>query len=359
LGVLRRVAELTNAARAVENETYQPGTLAQLGAADDELGRLARVFDRMVTGIRARESELRHRLTDLKRDIERSRASVAMATPVVEESALAPGRVVADRYEILELIGSGGMGVVYRAQDRDLGEEVAMKVMRKELLGDATLVERLKTEIRLARRITHPNVVRIHDFGEWDGLYFLTMEHVRGITVRALLDTRGRLSVASTLAIGAQLAAGLAVAHEQQVLHRDIKPANLLVDESGVLKLMDFGVARLIETSREITSHGAFVGTLRYIAPEQLMGGAVDARSDLFAVGVVLYECLTGLPPFEASLPMALAARMIDGPPIPVLSIIPDVPPALAALVERLLQFEPDARVQTAAELAEQLREIQ
>lgn len=358
LAVLRQVAELTNAARSVENDTYRPGCLAELGSADDELGRLARVFDRMVSGIRTRESELRHRLTDLKRDIERSRSSVALATPVAEQSSLEPGCLVADRYEILEMIGSGGMGIVYRARDGRLGEEVAMKVVRKELTGDPMLIERLKTEIRLARRLTHANVVRIHDFGEWDGLYFLTMELVRGITVRSLLDTRGRLSVASTLAIGAQLAAALAVAHEQQVIHRDIKPANLLVDEGGVLKLMDFGVARLIEKRREITLIGTVVGTPRYIAPEQLMGGAVDARSDLFAVGVVLYECLTGLPPFDAGMPIALAARMIDGPPIPVLSIVPEVPPALGVLIERLLQFEPDARLQSADELADRLREV-
>ena len=358
LAYLRRVAELTAAAKAVETETYEPGSLEHLAGTDDELGRFARLFDQLVSGIRAKEHQLQRRLGQLKRDISHSRSSDAMRAPIAEANSLAPGFELAGRYEIREELGRGGMGVVYRAFDRKLSEDVAVKIVRKVISGDPTVIERLKSEIRLARRITHPNVVRIHDFGEANGEHYLTMEYVKGITVRSLLDTRGRLSVASTLAIGAQLTAALVIAHEHSVLHRDIKPANLLLNDAGVLKLMDFGLARTIEMGGEITLLGTIVGTPRYIAPEQLLGGVVDARSDLFALGVVLYECLTGLPPFDEGAPITVVARMIDGPPIAVLSLVPDVPPALALLVERLLQFEPAQRPQSASEVGDRLKEV-
>jgi serine/threonine protein kinase len=185
-----------------------------------------------------------------------------------------------------------------------------------------------------------------------------TMEYVKGITVESLIETQGRLSVSSTLAIGAQLAAALAVAHDQQIIHRDIKPANLLVDDGGVLKVTDFGLARPIGNGPGVTQHGSVVGTPTYMAPEQLFGGAVDARSDLFAAGVVLYECLSGLAPFDATTPTAIVARMLDGPPAPIDSLAPDVTPAFAAIVHRLLQYEPKDRLQSAGELVERLREV-
>jgi serine/threonine protein kinase len=213
-------------------------------------------------------------------------------------------------------------------------------------------------EIRLARRITHPNVVRSHDFGEWQGMHFLTMEYVKGITVESLIETQGRLSVASTLAIGTQLAEALTVAHEQQIIHRDIKPANLLVDDEGVLKVTDFGLARPLDKSTGFTQHGTVVGTPRYMAPEQLFGNVVDERSDLFAVGVVLYECLTGMPPFDANTPTEIVARLLDGPPTSIDSLVPDVTPAFAALVDNLLRYEPRDRLQSARELVERLREL-
>lgn len=249
--------------------------------------------------------------------------------------------------------------MVYLARDRQLAEDVAVKVMRRDLVGqDPNFVARLKSEIRLTRRISHRNVVRAHDLGEWQGVYFLTMEYVKGISVAKLLHTRGRLTIESTLAIGSQLAEALAVAHEQQIIHRDIKPQNLLVDDEGVLKVMDFGLARLVERPEELTQAGSIVGTPRYMAPEQLLGGDADARTDLFAVGVVLYECLTGQPPFGASSPMALIAEMLDGHPPAIRDLVPEVPPMLATLVERLLQREPKDRPGSARDLAEQLAQV-
>jgi DNA-binding response OmpR family regulator len=361
LDYLRRVAELTVAAEEVENATYSAGSVSHLASEDDALGRLARVFDRVVSGWQSKEARLRRQIREFSEEIRRSNPRPSVEIEMLGGlGALGPGDLFADRYEIVEEIGRGGMGVVYRARDRELDDEVAVKVLRAELLKtDPELIERLKMEIRLARRITHPNVVRSHDFGEWEGKHFMTMEYVKAITVESLIEAQGRLSVASTLAIGTQLAEALAVAHEHHIIHRDIKPANLLVNDEGVLKVTDFGLAiRLDSTSDRLTLHGAVVGTPRYMPPEQLFGGEVDERSDLFSTGAVLYECLTGLPPFDASTVTEIVAKLVDGPPTPISTIAPEVSPAFAALIEKLLAYEPKDRLQSARELVERLHEV-
>ncbi|MEA3244966.1 MAG: protein kinase [Gemmatimonadota bacterium] len=359
LAYLRRVAGLTAAALAVEDAAYEPGSLDTIAAHDDELGRLARVFDRLVLGFRAREAQLERRLDDLKREVRRTGAHQPQQVGEMDATTQIMHRVLAERYEVIEELGRGGMGRVYRARDRELGEEVAVKVVRHEVMrDDPALVDRLRTESRLARRITHRNVVRVFDVGEHEGTYFLTMELVRGITIESLLESRGRLGVTSTLAIATQLADALAVAHEQDVIHRDVKPANLLVDDEGVLKVMDFGLARLAERGRRLTQQGIVVGTPRYMAPEQLLDGDIDARTDLYAMGVVLYECLTGVLPFDAPSPVAMVARMVDGPPTPVVTLAPEVSAPLAALVGQLLAYDPAARPASAREVADRLRSV-
>ena len=248
------------------------------------------------------------------------------------------------------------MGMVYHARDEELGEEVAVKTLRPELVSDPILVERFKTETRLARKITHRNVVRTHDFGEWGGVYFLKMEYVEGITVRELIDQRGHLNPSATLAIARQLVDSLTVAHEVGVIHRDIKPQNLLLDEDGVLKVMDFGVARLAErTTSNLTEAGLILGTPSYMPPEQLLGDEVDARCDLYAVGVVLYECLTGQLPFEARSTVSLIAKVLNEVPAQPGDLQADIPPAFSALIMKLLSKAADDRIQTAPELAERL----
>jgi serine/threonine protein kinase len=360
LSYLRRVARLTVAAEEVEGAMYTSGSLADLAREDDALGRLARVFDRVASGWQAREARLKRRVRQFQEEIRRIKPRPGFELELLPGfDAIVAGQTFANRFELIEELGRGGMGVVYRARDRELGDEIAIKVMRAELLKtDAGLVDRLKMEIRLARRITHPNVVRSHDFGEWEGSYFLTMEYIAGTTVERLLETHGRLSVASTLAIGAQLADALVVAHEQRIIHRDIKPANLLVDDDGLVKVTDFGLARTVEDYQRITEHGSIVGTPHYMAPEQIFGNAVDERSDLYSAGAVLYECLTGAPPYDADTATEIVARMVDAPPVPVISILPDVNPAISALVAQLLSFEAKDRPQTARELVERLREL-
>ena len=355
---LQQVSRVTAAATAVEAGSYRPGALSEVAARADELGHLARVFDTMVAQVRAREERLRDRVRDLRQEIEWARRDSKEFALALDGGNLKTGDHFAQRYEILAVLGRGGMGTVYRARDLELEEEVAIKTLRPEFVSDINLLMRFKDEIRLARRLSDPNIVRTHDFGEWSGVCFLTMEYVEGITVRELIDTRGRLGVSSALAIGSQLAHSLAVAHEHGVIHRDIKPQNMLLDDLGVLKVMDFGVARLAERSTSITEAGLVVGTPAYMPPEQLMAEAVDARSDLYAAGVVLYECLTGQPPFQASSVMTLVAKLLTEQPRPPMEVNPEVPPAFSALVLRLLAKKPEDRVQTGRELEQRLQSL-
>ncbi len=355
---LRRVAQITAAAEAVDRNAYVPGALAGLAQGGDRLAHLARVFDRMVLHMRSREDRLRARLRQLSEEMSGVAPSRPSAAVESAESPYATGHVLAGRYEIVAEVGRGGMGVVYQAIDRELREDVAIKIVRSDLVrADTTLVDRLKSEIRLARKLTHPNVLRAFDLGEVDGTYYITMEYVRGVTLLEMLDQRGALSPDATVALGVQLADALAVAHAAQIIHRDIKPANLLVEAHGTLKVMDFGLAKVVASEGGHTQRGVAVGTPHYMAPEQLMGGDLDARADLFAVGVVLYECLTGRTPFDSSSPVALVAQMIDGD-YPRLTD-PDVPPRLAALIGTLLQMQPDDRIQTASDLSRRLAEIE
>jgi CheY-like chemotaxis protein len=353
LEYLRAVGRVTQAASAVEAGTYTSGDLGEVAHRGDELGRLARVFDTMADHVRARESRLKEQVEALRREI--ADATAARTDEPSEGPTLPSGAVFADRYEVQGELGSGAMGMVYRAHDRELNELVAIKTLRSELLSDPSVVTRFKSEIRLARHISSKHVVRTHDIGERDGVYYLTMEYVEGITLRSLLDTRGRLGVAPTLAIAAQLAQSLAAAHEQGVVHRDIKPQNLLVDANGVLKVMDFGVARLQGNRTQMTEAGMLVGTPAYMAPEQLLSEDFDERADLFAMGVVLFECLTGRLPFAGTTIVSIIAHLMrDEAPSPS-SLNADVPADVSDLVLRLLAKEPGGRPATAAEVARQL----
>ncbi|HTT69399.1 MAG TPA: protein kinase [Gemmatimonadales bacterium] len=358
LAYLKEVERVIAAARAVEGGEYRTGALADLASRADELGRLARVFDGMAAGVKAREDRLQGRLDELRREIAAARPAAAPAEAAAA-TALQAGQLFAGRYEIVRPLGAGGMGAVYLARDRELGEDVAVKMLHAELLGtDETATERLKAETRLARKISHRNVVRTHDFGVCDGACYVTMEYVEGMTVRQLLETRGRLGVSAVLALGSQLAEALDVAHRQGVVHRDIKPQNLLLDAEGVLKVMDFGVARLVEHTTVLTQAGMVVGTPAYMSPEQLLAEDVDGRSDLYSAGVVLYECLTGRLPFEAHSPISLIAKLLHDEAEAPAALNADVPLPLSALVLRLLAKKADERPRSAAELSGLLAQL-
>jgi serine/threonine protein kinase len=226
--------------------------------------------------------------------------------------------------------------------------------------GGAVALERFKQEIRLARRIAHRNVVRTYDLGEVDGMYYLTMEYVEGTSLKQLIVSRGNLPVAVTLTVGKQLCRALEVAHAEGVIHRDIKPQNIVVDPSGFLKVMDFGIARLANRPQDkgLTEAGVSIGTPDYMSPEQLSGAELDQRSDLYATGVVLFECLTGHVPFEADTPWALVAKHLEEEAPNPRVLNPEVPEALAAVILKAMAQDPAQRYASAAEMHDALARI-
>lgn len=281
------------------------------------------------------------------------RESAAVPTRPTKSGDLAPGTRFGGRYEILSILGAGGMGVVYKARDIELDDVVALKMLRAAALVDNEQLERLKSEIKLARKITHPNVLRTFDFGEHNGLPYISMEYVRGMTLRYLLKQAGRLPYSAALRIARQLCAGLAAAHEQGVLHRDIKPENLILEASGNAKLMDFGIARPARRSEPgQTAPGTFVGTPHYSAPEQLAGEEVDERSDIYSSGVLFCEMFCGRLPFTGANTMEIYLAQMQQEPIRPSDHWPEIPPPLEAVILRCIARAPADRFQTAPELA-------
>ncbi|MCH9650508.1 MAG: protein kinase [Deltaproteobacteria bacterium] len=284
--------------------------------------------------------------------------------PVVTEksatlSEIAPGVVLDGRFEILSILGAGGMGVVYKARDRELDDLVAVKTLRKQGWQDVQSMENLKSELKLARRIAHPNVLRTFDFGDFGGIPYISMEFVRGLTVRYLLEQTGRLPFSAALRLSRQLCSGLAAAHREGVLHRDIKPENLILDQAGNLKLMDFGIARPLERlGAGKTAPGSIVGTPHYLAPEQLQGESVDARADIYACGVVFYEMFTGHLPFAGETPMEIiSAHLRDEPAAPSVHW-PEISQPLEQLILRCLAKRPEDRYPAVESLGQELESL-
>ncbi len=298
------------------------------------------------------------------RVIERSAGGLApagagAAADAATLSGIAPGALMAHRFEILSVLGTGGMGVVYKARDRELDDLVAVKMLKRDLWGDRGQLERLKSELKLARRITHPNVLRTYDFGEIDGIPFISMEYVRGVTLRFLLDQTHRLPYSAGLRLAKQLCAGLAVAHAAGVLHRDIKPENLILEPTGNAKLMDFGIARPIErTEAGQTQMGFVVGTPQYLSPEQLQGREPDVRADIYSCGVVFYEVFTGRLPFAAATDVELLMKHLKESPPPPAEHWPEIPPRLAEIILRCLKKEPEERYPSVDELHRDLDQL-
>jgi serine/threonine-protein kinase len=271
-------------------------------------------------------------------------------------SGVAPGALMGQRFEILAVLGAGGMGVVYKARDRELDDLVALKMMKRELWGDRTQIERLKSEIKLARKITHPNVLRTYDFGEIDGIPYLSMEYVRGVTLRYLLDQTGRLPFSAGLRLSKQLCAGLGAAHAVGVIHRDIKPENLILEPTGNAKLMDFGIARPVHRVEPgQTQAGFIVGTPQYLSPEQLQGQEADTRADIYSCGVVFYEIFTGVLPFTGATAVDVIVKHLREEPKPPSAHWRDIPPALEGIILRCLKKNPDERYRSVEDLLHDL----
>ena len=376
------VRKLVRLVERIRDGSYS-GAVAVSGR--DEIGILARAFNALVADMRQKDQMigfLREGMTEMRRHAAATVSgpttphgsgpgggggAAAGDTPTMpiqaqatKGASLQRGEVFGDRYEILGTLGKGGMGVVYRARDRQLDEVVALKLLRPEALAtDPTLLDRFKQEIKLARRITHRNVLRTHDFGETSGVPFISMEYLEGVTLKDLIKNRGALPLGVGLSIAKQMCYGLGAAHETGVVHRDIKPQNMLIlPETGELKIMDFGISRRTEvdpTTSGLTTAGTVMGTPDYMPPEQAQGKPADFRSDIYSLAVVFFECFTGKLPFKGENPMAVVVAHIQQPPPKPRSVNPKLSAELEALILKGLAKDPAKRWQTTDELLEAL----
>ncbi|MHB0962546.1 MAG: protein kinase domain-containing protein [Gemmatimonadaceae bacterium] len=355
--ITRPVRSLVAATRRAADGDYSADISV---TAEGEIGALADAFRAMLADLRSKQAlvdYLGHGTSD-EQTVMLGGASSTMARQALE-GRVRPGTTFANRYEVKELLGAGGMGLVFRAMDTELGEVIALKTLKKSLLDqDPSALERFKSEIRLARRISHRNVVRTHDIGEYSGEYYITMEYVEGRSLKELIRARGRLPVAVTLTVGKQLCRALEVAHAAGVIHRDVKPQNMVVQSDGVLKVMDFGIARMASGQGGMTRAGMIVGTPEYMSPEQLMGDELDGRADLYAMGCVLYECLVGQPPITAESAITIIAKVMEEMPRAPHVVFEDIPVALSDLVMACLAKRAADRPASALEVHDRLEAI-
>lgn len=369
-GPVRRLVGLVERAR----DGSYAGKVAV--GTSDEIGALARSFNQLLAELREKEQMigfLREGMT-----VQRKGSGVTSSPPpagadaataetrsvrAATASTLTRGAVFAGRYEVLEPVGRGGMGVVFRARDRQLDEVVALKVLREDALEeDDTLLGRFKQELKLARRITHRNVLRTHDFGEAEGTAYISMEYLEGVTLKDLVRSKGALPLAVGLRIARHMCQGLEAAHAQGVVHRDVKPQNMLIlPETGELKIMDFGIARVSEVGGDLaglTTDGSVLGTPDYMPPEQASGAQADFRSDIYSLGVVLFEMFTGQLPFTGEkLVQVVLGHIQKRPPSPR-ALNPQLPEGLEAVILRCMEKKPSARYQRVAEVLRDLEAV-
>ncbi len=265
-----------------------------------------------------------------------------------------PEQVVGGRYRVVRKLGGGGMADVYLCQDLTLGRHVAVKVLLQRYLNDATFVERFRREAKAAAGLNQQNLVAIYDWGELDGTYYIVMEYVEGETLKDLIRRRDRLSGNESVAVTLQLLAAVDFAHRNGIVHRDIKPQNVMLDRDGTVKVMDFGIARAGDSG--MTEAGSILGTAQYLAPEQAKGQPVDERSDLYSVGVVLYELLTGTVPFKGDSAVTVALKHVNEVPREPSELVPGMPYALNQIVLKAMAKDPADRYQSAAAFARDLR---
>jgi len=278
-----------------------------------------------------------------------------LQTPVHE---LSRGTTIAGRYEIIEELGRGGMGKVYRVEDKKIKAEIALKLIKPEISSDKNTIERFSNELKTTRMISHRNVCRMFDLGEEKGTYFITMEYVAGQDLRGLIRQTGQLTIGKAIAIAKQISEGLAEAHRLGVIHRDLKPSNIIIDREGNARIMDFGIARSLH-GKSLTGEGVVIGTPEYMSPEQVEGKEADQRSDIYSLGIVLYEMLTGRAPFEGDTPLSIAVKHKTEKPKDPKEFNDQIPDDLSRLVLRCLEKDKSKRYQSADDVRSELENIE
>ena len=264
------------------------------------------------------------------------------------------GRTIANRYEIINKTGVGGMATVYMAKDKVLNRNVAIKVLKDEFTTDDEFVKRFNSEAQSAASLSHPNIVSIYDVGNEDGIYYIVMELVRGKTLKQIITEEGALPWKWSVNIAMQIASALETANKNNIVHRDIKPHNIIITEDGVAKVTDFGIAKAVSNST-ITAFGTTIGSVHYFSPEQAKGGYTDAKSDIYSLGVVMYEMLTGKVPFDSDTSVSVALKHMQEPPVPPMQINENIPKAVNDIILKAMEKEPMARYQTATEMLRDL----
>ena len=267
------------------------------------------------------------------------------------------GRLLGNRYELIEKIGAGGMATVYKANDHILNRYVAVKILRDEFTTDNEFIRRFNTEAQAAARLAHPNIVSIYDVGNEGNVYFIVMELIQGKTLKEIIDEEGTISWKWSVNIAIQIASALEMAHRNNIIHRDIKPHNIIITEEGVAKVTDFGIAKAVSNST-ITAFGTTIGSVHYFSPEHARGGFTDAKSDIYSLGVVMYEMLTGRVPFDADTPVSVALKHMQEVAVEPIKINPLIPESLNRIIVKAMQKDPNERYQTATDMLRDLRQV-
>ena len=264
------------------------------------------------------------------------------------------GRYIGNRYEILEKIGNGGMATVYKAKCHVLNRFVAVKVLKEEFTTDEEFIRRFNIEAQSAAGLTHPNIVSVYDVGHEDNIYYIVMELIQGKTLKQIISESGILPWKWSVNIAIQIASALEAAHKNNIVHRDIKPHNIIITEDGVAKVTDFGIAKAVSNST-ITAFGTTIGSVHYFSPEHARGGYTDAKSDLYSLGIVMYEMLTGRVPFDADTPVSIALKHMQEKPVEPIKLNPSIPLAVNQIIMKAMRKDPNERYQSATEMLRDL----
>ena len=267
------------------------------------------------------------------------------------------GKLLGSRYEIIEKIGNGGMATVYKARCLVLKRFVAVKILREEYTTDNEFIKRFNTEAESAASLIHPNIVSVYDVGKEGNLYYIVMELVKGKTLKEIIVEDGKMGWKWSVRIAKQIASALEKAHRNNIVHRDIKPHNIIITEEGVAKVTDFGIAKAVSNST-ITAFGTTIGSVHYFSPEHARGGFTDAKSDLYSLGVVLYEMVTGKVPFDADTPVSVALKHMQEKPTEPIILNPSIPQSLNDLIMKAMEKDPNMRYNTATEMLQDLDRI-